>query len=271
MVRRILLASAVVALGLALPTSLRAQDMGGSDDAKKDDAAKPVAPAPDAPKPDAPKPDVKPSDAPKPADAKKTLVFDAAPSSWKTAQMGKGKAGGGGGGGAGQAIRARYYIGTSARDADAVHIELLVPAKGGDFDSELGRWVKAWQTADGKNLDKSAVKTDTLETVGGIKAKTAEIAGTFTAGGGRRPKKGDDSGTPPADNKKPGYKSLVAFLPGPDGNYIARITGPEKAVDGAHDDFMKWVKSAKASEGAPAAAAPAAPSGGDKGGAGKDD
>ena len=94
MVRKILFASALVALGLALPAGVSAQDMGGGSDGKKDDApATPDAPKPDAPKPDAPKPD-----APKP-EAKKTLAFDTAPSSWKQGRMGPG---GGGGGAAGR-------------------------------------------------------------------------------------------------------------------------------------------------------------------------
>jgi hypothetical protein len=207
---------ALVVFSLAVPATVRAQEMGGEE--KKDE------PKPEEPKKEEPKPEEPKKEEPK-AEGKKTLAFEAKPESFKEDKGGRG------------AMKHAFKLEAVEGEQDAGVVVLSVGQT--DYEKEKDRWVKAFEDKDGKKLEKSAIKEEAFE-ANGVKGKVAEVTGNFTARA-RGKKKGEEQ---PAPEKK-WTKVINIYLEGPDGGWILRLQGGEKTVDKLKEDFMKYAKSVK--------------------------
>jgi len=242
-----LLLPALVACSLALPSVVRAQEMGGGGmggDEKKDEGEK----KPDEPKKDEgdKKPDEPKKDEPK-ADAKKTLAFEA-PAGWKEGR------------GHGKVMKHAFKLEAVEGEPEA-SVTVLHPGADADYAKEKARWAKPFKDKDGKPLDASAVKEDAFE-ANGMKGKIAEIAGMLAPRGrhgkGGKGGKGGEGGDKGEDGEKGGdaakpeakwTRQVNVYLEGPDGAWILRLQGGDKTVEKYRDDFMKYAKSVKIVEG----------------------
>lgn len=234
MVLKKIFASSLVALALAFaaPVSL-AQDMGGGGDEEKKPEEKPAETPPAEPKPDAGKP----------AEPKvKTLAFDKN-EKWKEAGAGR---------------RGNFKAFKVDVEGEEAHVHVIHLGAKADWEKELERWAGQFEDKDGKKLEKSALKVDGFDTTGGLKVKQAEASGTAMVMPPRqRGKKGEEPKEAPKPEKKPGQKLVACYVEGgPDGVWLAKLFGPEKAVDKTREDFTKFVKSAHEAEKAPEAERP---------------
>jgi hypothetical protein len=192
-------------LACALATPTRAQD-------PKPDGAEP--------KKDEPKPEEKPSDGGD-KKTKKSVALDT-PGEWR-AEKAKGP----------KTLKAAFRLEAADGDKDPAHATLWYFGEKGTVDKSVSVFAKMF----GTTADK--MKKESLD-VGGMKATTCEVAGSFTEGQGKKKDKAADP--------KPGYKLIAAIIEAPDGTWVARLVGPEKTVEKHRETFLKWVKSAHASD-----------------------
>jgi hypothetical protein len=172
------------------------------------------------PKKDEPaKPEEKPSDG---GDKKRKSVALEVPGEWR-AEKAKGP----------KSLKAAFRLEAADGDKDPAHATLWYFGEKGSVDKSVSVFAKMFGTTPDK------VKKESLD-VGGMKATTCEIAGSFTEAQGKKKDKAADP--------KPGYKLIAAIIEAPDGPWVARLVGPEKTVEKNRETFLKWVKSAHASD-----------------------
>jgi hypothetical protein len=110
--------------------------------------------------------------------------------------------------------------------ADPEDAELSVTQVGGGVEANIKRWQGQFEGA-------PALKVSD-RTVGSLKVSIVEGHGTFTGGG--------MPGGPPAEAKKD-WALLGAIVASVDPPYFFKLTGPEKTLAAARDDFDRFVGS----------------------------
>ena len=105
--------------------------------------------------------------------------------------------------------------------------------QGGSVDLNLQRWRDQFETESGGTPTPAQRKS----AINGLTVTTVSLAGTYLASMGPMFQSGAV--------KKPGYKMLGAIIEAPEGNVFVKLTGPEKTVLGADDEFQAFLNSLK--------------------------
>lgn len=105
--------------------------------------------------------------------------------------------------------------------------------QGGSVDLNLQRWREQFETDTGGQPSLAERKS----TINGLAVTTVSLAGTYLASMGPMFQSGAV--------KKPGYRMLGAIIEAPEGNVFVKLTGPEKTVLGADDEFQAFLNSLK--------------------------
>ncbi len=128
--------------------------------------------------------------------------------------------------------------GISAEEGDGEDAECAVfyfgPGQGGTVRANLQRWYGQFEQPDGRPSSEAAQLQET--TVDGIKITVVEVSGTYLS-----------SAAPmsPEKVKKPNFRMLGGIIEGPQGPVFFKLTGPEKTVARAAEEFEALVKSVK--------------------------
>ena len=103
--------------------------------------------------------------------------------------------------------------------------------QGGSVDLNLQRWREQFETDTGSQPSLAERKS----TINGLTVTTVSLAGTYLASMGPMFQSGAV--------KKPGFRMLGAIIEAPEGNVFVKLTGPEKTVLGADDEFQAFLNS----------------------------
>ena len=131
---------------------------------------------------------------------------------------------------------ATYRIAPAKGDAEAAELAIFYfgAGQGGAVDANVKRWLGQFQKTDGTPISEKDARSK-KETLNGLAVTTLDVKGTYTGGG---PMMGPS--TP-----KPGYRLLGAIVEGTEGPLFFKLTGPERTVAGAEENFRKLLESVK--------------------------
>ena len=125
-----------------------------------------------------------------------------------------------------------------AEEGDGEDAECAVfyfgPGQGGTLQANLQRWYGQFRQPDGRSSSEAAQLQES--TVDGIKITVVEVSGTYLS---------STAPMSPEKVKKPNFRMLGGIIEGPQGPVFFKLTGPEKTVARAAEEFEALVKSVK--------------------------
>jgi hypothetical protein len=129
---------------------------------------------------------------------------------------------------------ATYQIPPSSGDGEAGECGVFFfgPGQGGGVEANIERWIGQFKQPDGSSSASRAKQNRT--TINGLQVTTIDLRGTFEGGG---PMMGQPAG------EKPGYRLLGAIVEAPEGAVFFKLTGPERTVEAAQEEFQTLLRS----------------------------
>lgn len=129
---------------------------------------------------------------------------------------------------------AQYRLPKVAPDTEDASLVLYYfgQNQGGSAAANIERWISQMKQADSSSANQAA-KQESFE-ANGLKVTTVDVAGTYVA------ETAPGSGT---FHNKPGYRLRAAVVETPNGNYYAKLVGPEKTVAQWNESFLSYVRS----------------------------
>jgi len=130
---------------------------------------------------------------------------------------------------------ATYKIAAASGDKEGAEVGVFYfgAGQGGGVQANVDRWLGQFKKPDGS----PAAPTAKVEkrSVNGIPMTGVDVKGTYAGAGAMM---GGGGGT-----ARPGYRMMAAIAEGPDGAVFFKLTGPEKTVGAAEQDFHGLIKS----------------------------
>lgn len=128
---------------------------------------------------------------------------------------------------------AEFVIPRQAGDTeDAELVVYYFGAGAGTIDANVNRWIGQMQQPDGSSTKDKANRS--TRTVNGLTVTMVDVAGTYVA---------ETSPGATEHYNKPGFRLRAAVVETPRGPYYIKMTGPEKTMGAANDDFAAFVGS----------------------------
>ena len=128
--------------------------------------------------------------------------------------------------------------GIPAEEGDGEDAECAVfyfgPGQGGTVEANIQRWYTQFEQPDGRpSSDVARLREDDIN---GIKVIVIDLPGTYLSSVGPMS---------PEKVKKPDFRMLGVIIEGPEGPVFFKLTGPEKTVARAEEEFESLVMSVK--------------------------